>query len=133
MSEAKRRDAGRSDTALHAVMASIGVAALALMLGVFLYEAIRGTEEPPVIALSAAGVKQAGAAWLVRVEARNSGHQTAAQVQIEGALEGGGETETATLVLDYLPDGSTRTGGLYFRQDPAQGELTLRVLGYSDP
>lgn len=129
----EKRKASDDDKVLHAAMGAIGAAAVAMMLGVFLYEAVGGEETPPTIALEVTGVERAGDVWLTRVRAHNSGDETAAQVEIEGTLSAGGETETATMTLDYLPDGSTRTGGLYFAQDPGQGELSLRVLGYSDP
>ena len=36
-------------------------------------------------------------------------------------------------VLDYVPAGSDREGGLWFSRDPRAGQLTLRAKGYADP
>ena len=53
---------------------------------------------------------------------------------IEGELVApGAQAETAEAVFDYVPAHSTRKGGLYFKDDPRTGQLTLTAKGYIDP
>jgi uncharacterized protein (TIGR02588 family) len=64
----------------------------------------------------------------------NQGGSTAAQIPVQGELRApGGRDEMAEIVFDYVPDGSRRRGGLIFRADPRQGQLTVRALGYREP
>lgn len=124
------RRTGANDAWLRIVMAAIGACAVVLMLGVFVLETVRSGSATPDVTLSVAGIERAGDGWIVRVRAHNSGKATAAQLTIEGRLVNG---ETSALTLDYLPDGSSRSGGLVFRSRPAEENLSLRVTGYRDP
>lgn len=64
----------------------------------------------------------------------SAGTGAADDLTIEGQLNRGGSTvETSEILLDYLPSSSSRRGGLYFRNDPADYELVLRASGYRDP
>lgn len=120
----------RIERGAHVVMAALGALAVAAMLAAFVFEAVRGGPATPVVTLAVAGIEQAGDSWVVRVRARNEGRRTAAGVVIEGRLVNG---ETSQVTLDYVPDRSSRTGGLVFRSRPAEENLSLRVLGYGDP
>jgi len=126
----KAQTSSADDKKLHAVMAIIGAVVVALMLTVFVIEAARGEGGAPDISLEIIDTKRSGDDWIAKIRATNSGRATATQVLVEGEL---GNGETGELTFDYLPDGSSRTGGLVFTSDPDAGGLTLRVLGYSDP
>ena len=82
----------------------------------------------PDLTVTATGVRQSGAGYLVEFEARNASPVTAAQLVIEGKLPGG---ETSTATIDYVPGRSARRGGLFFSTEPTGVEL--RALGYQDP
>ena len=71
--------------------------------------------------------------FLVPFEAVNDGDATAAAVEIVGRLRLGELTEESRVTIDYLPAASYGRGGLWFRQDPRQGELVLRAEGYLEP
>lgn len=115
---------------MQTLMAALGAAAVAALCAVFAADALRGESGPPEISLEVLEVTRAGPAYVAEIRARNDGESPAANVTIEGALAGG---ETSQMMLDYLPDGSSREGGLIFRADPGAGGVRLRVLGYSEP
>src|SRR5690606_15355429 len=125
-----RNGAGQQDRWLHAGMGALGALVVAGMLGVFAYEALREGPAAPQVTLRIEAIEPAGEAWLVRGRADNAGKQTAAELTVEGRLANG---ETSAFTLDFLPDGSTRAGGLMFRTRPAAENLSLRVVGYREP
>lgn len=94
-----------------------------------------GEAVAPRLAVTAAAPEPAGeAGHLLRFTVTNSAAASAAEVEVEGRLERDGQPpEVSRARLDYVPRGSSSRGGLWFRQDPAGGRLTLRVLGYSEP
>ena len=116
-----------------------GFVGLLLMLGVIgflIYEAVQPQTEAEIVTEVQSITPQVGG-YLVKFEASNRGHTTAASVLLEGALydpAGGDEpVESAEMTFDYIPDGSDRTGLLVFTHDPRQYELRLQVKGFMDP
>ena len=110
--------------------------ATAMVIGmvVTLFVAGRQEQTPPQFAVAIESVAASGPDFLVQFSIRNDGHKTAAQVIVEGQLEGGeGTRETSSVTLDYVPGGSIRHGGVLFRHDPRSGHLTLRPLGFREP
>ena len=63
----------------------------------------------------------------------NRGGEPAAQIVVRGELSGGGEPETSEVTIDLVPADASRSGGLYFRGDPARGTLVVHAVGYQDP
>ena len=79
-------------------------------------------------------VQPAGDGFVARIAGVNASPETAAAVQVEGVLSRGGEeVESATATLDYVPGHSEKRGGLFFAEDPREGDLRLRALGYQEP
>ena len=116
------------------VAAAVSTALVLAVVGYMLYDAVARPQTPPSITVQADSVLRANGLWLVEFQARNHGHQTAAQVKVEGALMDGGEAvETSEAVLDYVPGESVRRGGLFFTRDPRAHRLELRALGYQEP
>ncbi len=104
------------------------------VVGYLLYDAVGRPRTPPAVTVRADTVVKAGGVWLVRFRAENHGHETAAAVKVYGELkEGGQAVEASEAVLDYVPGGSVRRGGLFFRADPRAYRLELRALGYQEP
>ena len=98
------------------------------------YQAVAGNSAPPSIAFHVASVAPVRDGYVVVFEVLNSGGTTAADLEIEGTLTSGPQAvEVNGLTLPYLPPGSQRRGGLFFRNDPRQGRLELRAKGYQDP
>jgi uncharacterized protein (TIGR02588 family) len=59
---------------------------------------------------------------------------TASDLGLEASLiTDDGNTESAEIRIDYLAAGSTRRVGVYFDNDPKNGHLTFRALGYQQP
>jgi uncharacterized protein (TIGR02588 family) len=84
--------------------------------------------------VAAVGLVLVEAGYLVRFRAVNRGGQTAAGLLVRGDLKGEAEVvETSEARLDYLPGGSERQGGLYFRENPDRFRLEIRARGYERP
>lgn len=106
---------------------------LALALGAFGFvaqDAVFGEDTPPAIEVRLLGVTATPHGFVAQVEAINHGGTPAAQVLIEGSLEGEDQPSQAT--FDYIPEQSSTTGGLIFSADPRQAKLTLKAKGYAD-
>lgn len=72
--------------------------------------------------------------YLVRIRADNVSGATAAAFQFEGLLRRDGTIiERSTGTFDYVPRGSTETGGLWFTEDPSTMDLQVRPMGYQEP
>lgn len=112
------------------------VAGLGLILVVgavgFMLLRTADSDAPPDVQLHVLGVTASSGGYLVRIEARNTGDEAAAELGVEGTAQLGGTRETSGATFDFLPPDSVREGGLFFSQDP-RGSLTLRVLGYREP
>ncbi len=117
----------------------VGVVGGLLVLGTvaaMTYDALTHEGTPPDFVVTVVGMQRvSGGGHLVELRAENRGGTTAAQVQVEGELSGGGaeEPETSDVTIDYVPSGSSREAGLLFTRDPRSGDLRIRVKGYDLP
>lgn len=125
----------RSTTPLEWTAAVAGLLIVCGMVGYLTYYAVLHDAELPEITVTAtAPARPLSGGFQIEFEAHNHTGATASQVHIEGGLEtGGGGTERSEATLDYLPGHSRRSGGLFFRNDPGAGTLTLRATGYQKP
>jgi len=115
-------------------MAAFGLLGVLGILGFLGYEAVAGDTTAPDPLIRVTDVQSVGGGYLAQLEVRNRGGDTAAGLTIEGTLtRGGREVETSDVTLDYLPGGSVREAGLFFTQNPRQGQLELRALGFQEP
>ena len=119
--------------ALEWVVAAIGLLFVLGALGTFVYEARRGDGAPPAIEVRVDSITRVGALHHVAVTIRNRGDAPAASVTIEGALSGADSTERSSVTIDYLPERSERTAGVFFTGAPAANGPTFRVMGYVTP
>jgi uncharacterized protein (TIGR02588 family) len=71
--------------------------------------------------------------YQVPVEIRNDGGGPALAVNVGIVLERGGSAERASVLIDYLPAHSRRTGRVAFRGDPAEGTLVVQAVSYAEP
>ena len=110
---------------------------LVLLLGtmaVMLYEGIWGDHSPADVVVEVTGIARVNAGYRIEFRATNRGGTTAEGVTVEAQLTGrGGERQRSETIIDYLPGGSSRSGGLFLPDDPSQGSLVLRALGYENP
>jgi len=89
---------------------------------------------PPDVQVQVESMVSVSGGYLVRFRAHNLGTETAASLQVEGELLDGHTTlETSSTSIDYLPGGSVRRGGLFFRTNPAEHQLRLRPGGFVLP
>ena len=132
-----RADGERRISWLELATSALGLLMTLGMLAFIGWDALSGGgNPPPVIVVSRGDLTPAPSAglYILQFEAVNRSPRTAERVEIEGVLRRGGETvETSRAVLDFVPGGSTRHGGLFFKSDPGAGEVELRALGYSEP
>lgn len=129
-----RRKPHAQTSALEWISAGFGLALLLLVFAVIGAEVVRGPAPPPAIRVEPRSIAAAGQGFVVEFDAVNVGGGTAAAVEIEGTLSAPGKPpETATATLDYVAGQARVAGGLFFTQDPRQGTLTLRALGYQEP
>ena len=114
-------------------------------LGYLTYAAITDTNQPAILVVELGEVEVQEAAadsaaaesaqqpplYNIPVTVHNLGEKTAEEVLVEVTLEvDGEEVETAELTIPLVPYQSTRAGMVAFKQDPREGQLTAKVVGY---
>ncbi|HEX5514418.1 MAG TPA: TIGR02588 family protein, partial [Gammaproteobacteria bacterium] len=103
-------------------------------LGYLLYQGVWGDRSPPDIVIMQETITGSGKDYLVQFRVRNLGGETAAEVKITGTLSRNDpEVEKSEVTVDYVAAGSERRGGLFFSNDPRDGQLALGVSGYRLP
>lgn len=108
----------------------VGAAVLFLALSAF------GKDWTPAsFAFDVDSIYRVQGGFAVRVEAKNTGTETASHVVLQATLEdaAGQPIEESTFTFEYLPGSSTRGGVLFFTHDPARGRVALRAMGYEEP
>lgn len=129
--------ASKHSTRTPAEWITFGIAALILagLVGSVLYMWATDRERPPVLTLkSSSPMREAKGQFYVPFELTNEGGETVESVQIVAELKRGDRVEeTGEQQIDFLSGGETEEGAFIFRQNPQQGELVLRVSGYTVP
>ncbi|MCW2247538.1 uncharacterized protein (TIGR02588 family) [Azospirillum fermentarium] len=114
--------------------ACAGGALLLAAVGYLVWNAALSADSPPDVAAAVVRVDRLDDGWRALVRADNHGGTTAAEVAVVAELSRPGQPpERVTITFDYIPADSRRTGGVFFRSDPAGGTLTVRAIGYRDP
>jgi uncharacterized protein (TIGR02588 family) len=130
----KPNTVGRPIPRLEWAIAGMGALLVGTTIAYLVYQALWRDETPPDVRVAAERVVPLQEAFLVEFRATNRGSQAAAQLLIEGQIEGpDGVVETSEATLDYLPPNSYRNGGLFFTRDPRRLELRLTARGYAEP
>lgn len=116
------------------IVGLMGLAVLCVGLAYLVWSAATEETAPPQISFTIQDIKASASNHLVRIEVANTGHESVAALQIEGRLEmSAGEPEVSTAQVDYVPSQSKRIVGLFFQNEPQQGSLSFRALGYQEP
>ena len=127
------RDGSRPRNLAQWVSFAVASLVLAVVVGLVVVEAA-GPNEPPTPVVHVGEVREAAGRWFASVEVVNEGDLTAAEVQVEAELVVDGEPpEGGDQTLDFLAGHETRHLVFAFDHDPADGELTVVVTGFSDP
>ena len=133
----QKHEKPRRISPLEITTSALGLLLTLGMLAFIAWEALSVTNDaPPLIEVTRREptAAAAGDLYVIEFDAVNRSARTAEQVEIEGALRQGGQTvETSRAILDFVPGGSTRHGGLFFTLDPSGHQVELRALGYSEP
>ena len=128
--KAPPKDAPTKDiAALEWIAAGVGLVLASTAIGFTAWDAMFGVKGPPEIEVRLKQVTPTPRGYVAEIQAFNHGGEPAAQVEIEGVIEGG---ETAGVTLDYIPEQSSTSGGLIFEDDPRAAGLKLRAKGFAD-
>ena len=110
----------------------VSLLVLAVLVGLIVLRLLDERDPAEPIA-TIEGVEEVGDDHHVEVMVRNEGDDTAADVQIVAELVIGDETSEADQVLDFLAGDEEEHVVFVFEDDPADGELTVSVSGFSVP
>jgi uncharacterized protein (TIGR02588 family) len=133
-SDEPHRTSGHAAPLLEWIVGGLGAALVGGAIVFLVHHSLTRDRTPPDVHVVAERVLDLQNGYLVRFRAFNQGGSAAAELTIEGELEGpDGSTELSEAVLDYLPPRSAREGGLVFSRDPRAGQLNLRAKGYAKP
>ncbi|HVG49175.1 MAG TPA: hypothetical protein VM899_13700 [Rubellimicrobium sp.] len=126
---------GEPTPLLEWVAGAIGAILTLTLLGVLAWQAwTHPGDVPPEVTVRLEEVLPVQGGFVARIAGVNASPETAAAVEVEGMLSREGEeVETAHATLDYVPGNSEKRGGLFFAEDPREGDLRLRALGYQEP
>lgn len=112
----------------------LSTAVLALLIAHLVWQAVKAQDSPPEVTFQIGEIVSDEIGWTVLFEARNTGGRTAADLTILCELVGGAEVvELREAHLDYLPPRGSRTGGVYFGQDPRKLSIRCAAGSFSDP
>jgi uncharacterized protein (TIGR02588 family) len=117
-------------------IAGVGLCLVVACVGYLVHRGLTHDATPPQLAVRVESVGVAGDGHHVRFRVENHGGEAAAQIVVRGELVGAGgrgEPETREVTIDLVPAEAARSGGLYFRGDPAHGTLVVQAVGYQDP
>ena len=114
-------------------LAAVGCAFAILMIGLLVQQAFQSPDTPPALSAEVLMIVPRGEGHLVEAEISNTGGSAARTVLVEGRLiVDGAVLEQSDAQLDYLPGGATRSVGLVFEEDPAQGRVEVAPLGFTE-
>lgn len=110
----------------------VACAVLALVIGAIASLRIGGKPNPPAFSVSSSPARQEGGRFHVRAVVKNTGDETAENVQVVAELQTGSEAPVeAEQVIDFLSGGDEQEVEFVFADDPASGELEIEVLGFT--
>ncbi|MDB9526495.1 TIGR02588 family protein [Oscillatoria sp. CS-180] len=91
-------------------------------------------QQPPILQVSRAEMRQSQGSFYVPFEVTNIGGETAESVQVIAELQIDGATvESGEQILKFLSSQETTEGAFVFTRNPQQGKLIIRVASYQKP
>ena len=112
---------------------AISCAVLLVVVGLVVLEMAAPNDPPAPTATQAGPVRASDNHFFVPVEVVNDGDATAANVQVTAELVIGTQSYSGDQTIDFLGGGERAELAFSFDQDPAQGELDIRVSSYAVP
>lgn len=106
-----------------------------ILAGVVVLIAIQlpGGSQPPALVVEPGQARAVGGQFVVPVTVRNVGDLTAENVHVVATLTIDDEELEGDQTIDFLAGEATHELEFVFEEDPADGELEVRVTGYSLP
>lgn len=131
----ERGDTGerRSRSGAEWIVFAVACAILATVTALVVVAAIVDDEPARPVVAQLGEPRAEGDQFLVDAEVRNDGDSTATAVEVVGDLTIGDETHSGTVTIDLLPGGATAAATFAFPEDPADGELVVRIGGFTSP
>lgn len=112
----------------------LSVLLVSVLLGWIAWDIYRYEDDVADFELSVISVQRSSNSFRVNFDIHNTTQSTAAKVHVVGQLQSAsGEAETADVTFDYVASESHDNGTLFFSRDPAEGNLTLNVVGFTEP
>lgn len=116
-------------------VAAFGLLLVLGIIGLLLFEAVSEPRSAPDISLEAETPIKINSNWHVPIKAINRGGSAAAELTVAAELHDRNSriVEAAELTFDLLAPRSSRTGGVYFTNDPNTFQLRLHARSYVSP
>lgn len=116
------------------VFAVIGLLLVVGVVGFLIYEISTDEGKPPDLNVKIEQIIPNEKGFLVKFALENTGDETAADVTVEGEIKKGNESlEKGDVTIDYVPSHSEKKGGMFFAEDPRQGDFKIRAKGFNEP
>lgn len=104
------------------------------MLGWLGWEAVMRPTTPPDLSIHVVSTERSSGGYRVAFNISNAGTTTAAAVTVIGRLiQDGRVIEENPVFFDYVAAQSKTEGAIFFRNDPAAGEMSIQPAGYTSP
>jgi uncharacterized protein (TIGR02588 family) len=132
--EARKKDAGaEADERIEWWIGIASAAATLALIGYLLFEALTGTGNGPLLSVVQREVREVADRYILELEVRNEGDETATEVVVEGRLGTGEDLEVSSVTLDYVPPGPGTPAALIFDREPVVDAVVLSIRGYRYP
>jgi len=119
-------------TAAEWVTLAVCSAILVVVVGLIVWQIPNDDDRPAPVA-STGPVERVGDDFHVTVLVSNSGGRTASNVQVTATLVVDGVSTQGDQTIDFLAPNDTERMAFVFADDPASGDLDVRVSGYAIP
>ncbi|HEY1119942.1 MAG TPA: hypothetical protein VGE67_00015 [Haloferula sp.] len=124
---------GRGKNALEWVVFGMSSALVVAMIAVLVVTAIRWEGRPPELVAKLGEPELKDHIVTVAVEVTNHGDIAASDVEIEVTRSTGGEEQSASVVLDFVPRHGTRRGQVSFPAPSEAGAFKVAGIGFAEP
>lgn len=124
-----------SESAARRIEWILGGCSAAVLMAMISYLFVLGLSadgKAPELVIIPGAIEQRAGAFHLSLEVANHGGKTAADVRVQGKIEGDAAT-SSEIVFDYVPAGSQQRGTLVFGRDPRGTRTEIGVVGYRDP
>lgn len=103
------------------------------VVAVLAFEAATVADSPPQLSISLGDAVTQPAGYSIPLTVENTGGNTAENVNLELTIEHNGETETGECQIAFVPRQSSGECWVMLSENPQDGEVKARVLGFEQP